>query len=843
MTWYNKTVEAAPRAFLNNDRIEVVDIFTPYGAGENIGDKGREVIQNLKQLGFRYEPNSKTWYADPNNINPASISRLQGVGVDVSQLPNDARGGQVRRPSMVIRPPATKNWILAIARSLSNIPAGEPVAVSVYDNNRMVVQDETQTKRELVPKAQIQQIVESFKDKEGNRISSPDVKYLFERYKELVSMPTVEQDPVEEDTDVVPEEKKKGNGRIPEDMISPYQKEIETTFLETDKDIVINALAGTGKTSVLKHLASFKDPNEKWLYLVFNKKNQLESEKEFPEGVTVLTSHSFLSKILQKVPADVMPKSEVKTSSDRTGGMVDDALEISTLIPRNMKIRNIHQFPDGKVYYNAKVALKKIVDMCKANAIDPNAPDIKDQILGVIDQYDINTDIQNTNKKGEPLGRPMVMTDELIEEAIVLLKESLPGASLERYEKIPYSNRKGMLNNRRKYEGYMNFDDILWYTALNQDYIDWPYFDVVLADEVQDFNKCQQIMLNNLQKVGAKVVAVGDPHQSIYAFRGADANSFSKVQEVVAGEEGDNGSIHELPVNYRCGSNIIDFVNQDELSPVDNLQCGIDEEGEVKENIQTQDEAVQSVIEEYKHNKRLSVPTAFIARTNNILQKTALQLITEDVEFEFIGNDVSRKLMNLCSQIVGRGRKKKTLKMGEFADNLKEYFNRFMALSQDKIRMKDIVTDTDMTYKALRHILMNMARSDDMGNVYFFDKERNMKVENTDQFISYLTNKFKGLNFDSENQREIEKVQKFQERDPHEYIALCSAHRSKGLEFDRVYILGSDQFPSPQAKSPKEREQERNVWYVALTRAKKQLHIPLPQPPDDQDDGRDQYGF
>jgi len=55
-------------------------------------------------------------------------------------------------------------------------------------------------------------------------------------------------------------------------------------------------------------------------------------------------------------------------------------------------------------------------------------------------------------------------------------------------------------------------------------------------------------------------------------------------------------------------------------------------------------------------------------------------------------------------------------------------------------------------------------------------------------------------------------------------ITLMTAHRSKGLEADRVFILDwEEHFPHPMAKTPDEKKQEANLQYVAITRAKKTL--------------------
>jgi DNA helicase-2/ATP-dependent DNA helicase PcrA len=61
-------------------------------------------------------------------------------------------------------------------------------------------------------------------------------------------------------------------------------------------------------------------------------------------------------------------------------------------------------------------------------------------------------------------------------------------------------------------------------------------------------------------------------------------------------------------------------------------------------------------------------------------------------------------------------------------------------------------------------------------------------------------------------------------------VTLSTVHKAKGLESNTVYILGPELLPAPWAKSSQEQEQERNIKYVATTRAMRTL-ISVPLPP------------
>jgi len=110
-----------------------------------------------------------------------------------------------------------------------------------------------------------------------------------------------------------------------------------------------------------------------------------------------------------------------------------------------------------------------------------------------------------------------------------------------------------ILNNYNKNPKEVDFTDMIYLPATNIKYI-LPKFNTTFIDECQDLNKAQHAMIDRIIK-GNRFVAVGDPHQSIYNFAGADSKSFQlftiKKRTI------------ELPLSvcYRCPSRIIDHAN------------------------------------------------------------------------------------------------------------------------------------------------------------------------------------------------------------------------------------------------------------------------------------------
>ena len=123
-------------------------------------------------------------------------------------------------------------------------------------------------------------------------------------------------------------------------------------------DLIIDAKAGTGKTTTLKKLASLV-PNSSILYLVFNKKNQIEAQKEFPGNTKVMTTNSFCGSVVNQ-----MFKSKYKE------------YKTMLLIPKNYYVC-YDKSEQGK--YKSQTC--KIIDKCKAHNCPPNNVELINAII------------------------------------------------------------------------------------------------------------------------------------------------------------------------------------------------------------------------------------------------------------------------------------------------------------------------------------------------------------------------------------------------------------------------------------------------------------------------------
>lgn len=286
---------------------------------------------------------------------------------------------------------------------------------------------------------------------------------------------------------------------IADDMISPEQAEVTRIFLSGNENIISESRAGGGKTSLLSHLAAFRRPGKKYVYLAFGSKNAKEGKKKLPPEVNSRTTHSFVGLILR----------ELKIIA---GEPTDD---------KNYVImEDIYPAMDSDVRKQIRRAVFKMIGLAKNFGCVPGD---RAAIRAVMDEYSF--DLTEDDHYD--------MAIELTDEALAL---SMPKA---------------------KYGSMHNFDDWLWFAKVLQ--IPLPRVDVVLADEVQDFNACQIDLIRRLELQGTRIVAVGDPFQAVFRFRGADCDAFAKVEEMLNGSKWGCKKVL-LPTNYRCSKRGIQYV-------------------------------------------------------------------------------------------------------------------------------------------------------------------------------------------------------------------------------------------------------------------------------------------
>lgn len=319
----------------------------------------------------------------------------------------------------------------------------------------------------------------------------------------------------------------------------------------------------------------------------------------------------------------------------------------------------------------------------------------------------------------------------------------------------------------------IDFSDMIWF-PLKYD-LPFPQYDFVFIDEAQDTNATrrevarrmgnfnEQELRNSDKPIGqrklSRLIAVGDRHQAIYGFTGADNDALDLIKE--------SFQCQELPLSvcFRCDKAIINHARKlvTHIKPHDNAGDGA---------VTTLEEETfeKQLFDKQLPNLNTSV---ILCRKNAPLVSLAFRLLNAQIPCRIEGKDIGLELIRLCKKLKP--------------------------------------TDKQSLDKALRKHLDEQAQ-----------KLPPYKYDVLCDKVSAITTVLQLPSVRSVNELYSSIETLFSDYDPTlpPKLTLSSVHKSKGLEWPTVYLLGRNAYmPSKFATQPWMEEQETNLIYVAITRA------------------------
>lgn len=303
----------------------------------------------------------------------------------------------------------------------------------------------------------------------------------------------------------------------------------------------------------------------------------------------------------------------------------------------------------------------------------------------------------------------------------------------------------------------VDFDDMLYFAV--KDGIALPKYDFVFVDEAQDTNPIQRAILRKIMTVGARLVAVGDPAQAIYGFRGADSESLRMIAEEF------NAKTLPLSVSYRCGSSIVEYARNwvGHIQPAPNAP-----EGKVTTRRQPWTP------------KMFEAGDLVVCRNTKPLIALGYRMLKDRKPVQILGREIGDGLIKLIEKQKAKG-----------IDRLVEKLGKYLEREVEKARAKN------NEGKAA-------AVSDKVEAIFCLIDSLDENARTVPELCNVIRSLF-------ENVRNA--------------TTLCTIHKAKGLEADRVYWLNRSLCPSKWAKQEWQQQQERNLCYVAVTRAKSELIV------------------
>ncbi|MEK7105416.1 MAG: UvrD-helicase domain-containing protein [Patescibacteria group bacterium] len=423
---------------------------------------------------------------------------------------------------------------------------------------------------------------------------------------------------------------------------------------------------------------------------------------------------------------------------------------------------------------------------------------------------------------------------------------------------------------RKKAANTMDFDDLLLLLsellqtneAVRQQLA--GRFRYVLVDEYQDTNVIQAGIVRNLSSVYGNVLVVGDDAQSIYSFRAAEIQNILKFPDVYG-----NAKVFRLETNYRSTPEILGLANAVIQQNVDQFQKelkavrpGLEKPslvpaGDNRQEAQYIAEQVLQLRDEGLALKEIAV----LFRAAHHSQALEMELARRDIPYEYRGGmkfferahikDVvaylrlvanpkdSMAWIRVLSHQIGIG----AVTAGKIADVAQGYDSLDQLLESAP---GEVGARAETGWRALANNLARMLRTDRLpssliravaGSSYqdYLEAEYPNyadRLEDIEQFAIFaeqytdLTTFLEEVTLkdDYGAVREEGIVEE-------EKMVLSTIHQAKGLEWDAVFVINltDGAFPHPRALSEEGGiEEERRLFYVASTRARKQLFLTYP---------------
>lgn len=425
------------------------------------------------------------------------------------------------------------------------------------------------------------------------------------------------------------------------------------------------------------------------------------------------------------------------------------------------------------------------------------------------------------------------------------------------------SNVKNCLKIYRAYENfkiknfYIDFDDMQVMALkliqndeklLNSIRRKYKYIQV---DEGQDTSIIQFKIIELISAPSNNLMIVADDDQAIYSFRASDTSYLLNFKEKYP-----NAKIIKLNENHRSSKNIVAissrFISLNKFRYKKDLYTNNDLTGKVSIRFS------KNVKDQYRYiikNLSRSNKNAILFR-NNIQALNIISFLMEDgidfcVKFsdvDFFESKIIEDLFTIIEfsenfyridlfeemyykirtfltkeDIISLSYKPINKNIFDFFydANLEDYkIDSLIQIEKELTHLRKLTLD-----KKISFIYKFMGYKDYISN---FSKRHREEVVNKDLFVESLTNFTKGLKNREDFEDKKTKLRTYFDK-ANSNLILSSIHKSKGLEYDRVFIinLNKNEFPMIIGNSDydKKLEEERRVMYVAMTRAKTDLHL------------------
>lgn len=313
----------------------------------------------------------------------------------------------------------------------------------------------------------------------------------------------------------------------------------------------------------------------------------------------------------------------------------------------------------------------------------------------------------------------------------------------------------------------VDFDDMVWLPVV----LKIPpriRYDFMIVDEVQDLNRVQHAMIELLNP--KRLLAVGDPRQAIYSFRGAHADSMNYLTAQLA-KTSIGVKTFPMTITHRCPKSHVELAKR--------LYLDIEAREDAPEG-----EILTMSVEAATGAMRPG--DLVLCRVNKELIGVAYALIKRGIRPQIKGREFGKGLLTLLDTL-----EKEMVKL-----SLEERKDEIVCLRE--------VLRTYRYTQATKLLEQGDKARGRLGALY----------EKCDCLLEFINHSKNAL----EVHERIDNI--FSDKNENNVVVLGTIHRTKGLEAARIFILAPELIPHPMARNANEHVQEKNLGWIAATRAK-----------------------
>lgn len=539
---------------------------------------------------------------------------------------------------------------------------------------------------------------------------------------------------------------------------STYQQDILDFFLNNPQsNMLVNALAGSGKSTTACMLSEHSKTSD--LYIAFNASVVEEFKKKIKNPKTkVMTMHSLAYSIML-----YNVEQESNDSGEKPKGFGSQ---------RSKRTVNLDNFKPHKIL-DEEITKRygRYIEFAKRGFLKDNYVNLYNLCRLTLTDMSSNKDVSR-----------------LIDDHVLFLYYGDEGYSAPDISEITSTLKILDTKSRQQFEtqGVIDFTDMLWITFNKLKYDNWevPYWALytnIYCDEVQDFSNIQLNFLKFIKRAKGRYVFIGDFHQAIYNFAGANAQAFNQIPKMFAPVE-----TFDLPVCYRCAKSHLSRVNREygiPILPRDDVPMGF---------VKTID---KNKISEYAKagDMVISRKNKWIAEVVLDLARNGTPIFIEDKEM--VGAIKRQILSSKCTSV----------------GTLEKFLQK--VISNYNKKLFEIVS------KNVREGGHEEERLEAVA-------ETNSKIDNTSFLLEILEGYLENHTSSDSVSKFSDFVDKLLNTTPSpDCVRLCSIHKAKGLEATNVFVLNEAKINFDFRNSKEQNVQEKNLSYIATTRAKEGLYL------------------